>query len=702
MTEIALNAYPRGLKPGKATRPRKLALLPVLLSLCLSSVATLAANVAFVDKAESPPESRIQAELAARFYGLKFTPLSVENGSPSLGWERVLGEKDTLAVIVTARALPFLSQAKLFSALSRGSNEGVPLMIVGVTGDIKGSFLRSWSADAILGCRDPTTVLSTAYLKIANLSGITRELAERALPFSGEIACSLVFNPERRTETIAEIEDGGSRHPVFVETSSTRQNIFVQVEMGNTVTLPAVNVPNLLTVFPQVAPLFMFIRYASGDRAWHRVSHNANLTIDDAWLTQPYGNLNFEELLAEMQRMNFHTTIAFIPWNFDRSKPNVVSLIRSHPDRFSIVVHGNNHDHQEFNAYSAKPLAGQIYDIKQALARMERFKDLTGIPYDRVMVWPHEVVPPVGTLAALKEHGFLANVNAQVIPISDKEPPDPLFPWHSGTLAFANFLTIERVPVSAPLLESRIAIDDFLGNPSLFYAHEDLFAGGSSAFNDIAALVNHIAPDTKWESLGDIVRSLYLVRKRDDGQYDVQIYSSQTRLDNPETSVRVFYVEKEESFSPLIKSLIVDGKPHSYRRLGNHLLFEVEVSAKQSVEVAIEYEDDLNLASIDISKTSLRVSALRRLSDFRDLWVSRSSMGRAFVRFYNNDLTSAESALEEHFTLIAAFSLLGFIFVLIKASRRPKKTNGEPEGAIIPPAAAKPAVGAPSKLRGDR
>ena len=29
----------------------------------------------------------------------------------------------------------------------------------------------------------------------------------------------------------------------------------------------------------------------------------------------------YKGLLQEMQKVNFHTTIAFIPWNFDRSRP---------------------------------------------------------------------------------------------------------------------------------------------------------------------------------------------------------------------------------------------------------------------------------------------------------------------------------------------------------------------------------------------
>ena len=80
----------------------------------------------------------------------------------------------------------------------------------------------------------------------------------------------------------------------------------------------------------------MYLRAAAGDKAWHFPRQYANLTVDDPWLIEPYGHLSYAGLLAEMEKHNFHTTVAFIPWNFDRSRPDVVSIIRAHPDRFSV------------------------------------------------------------------------------------------------------------------------------------------------------------------------------------------------------------------------------------------------------------------------------------------------------------------------------------------------------------------------------
>ena len=104
--------------------------------------------------------------------------------------------------------------------------------------------------------------------------------------------------------------------------------------------------------FSEIVSIMMFLRYSCADECWHREIDYANLTIDDPFLVEPYGNLEFKGLLTSMETHNFDTTIAYIPWNYDRSNPKVAKLFLDHPDRYSIVIHGNNHDHYEFYKYN--------------------------------------------------------------------------------------------------------------------------------------------------------------------------------------------------------------------------------------------------------------------------------------------------------------------------------------------------------------
>jgi hypothetical protein len=48
----------------------------------------------------------------------------------------------------------------------------------------------------------------------------------------------------------------------------------------------------------------------------------------------------------------------------------------------------------------------------------------------------------------------------------------------------------------------------------------------------------------------------------------------------------------------------------------------------------IQYKNDLDLGSISTSNDSLRVYLLRRVSDYRDITLSRYYVGRAFTHYY--------------------------------------------------------------------
>ena len=78
----------------------------------------------------------------------------------------------------------------------------------------------------------------------------------------------------------------------------------------------------------------------------------------------------------------------------------------------------------------------------------------------------------------------------------------------------------------------------------------------------------------------------------------------------------------------------MNGQPHPYERSGNDLIFSLTIPAGESRYVDITYENDLDLASIDISKNVLRVNILRRLSDFRDNALASNVLGRTFVYYY--------------------------------------------------------------------
>jgi hypothetical protein len=626
----------------------------VLLLLTMSASCCYAAEVVLIRSPASSSTEQEQLEIAARLYGLDLKIVIASSSNDDLALRSAVERDDTVGVAIAANALAFVNQNALLRALHRRGGSDVPLLILGVARGLDPALLRAWSGGTAFGCKRLESPPPSQYV-FGRVAGLTEQLADLEFPFPMKDASYLELGENSATQRITSIRHDQRVFPVFIETAIRQRKLFVACavppdESSN-------DREGIVSAFLRIAPAAMFSRYCAGERGWHALHHYANFTIDDPWLRQPYGYLDYQGLLGEMEKHGFHTSIAFIPWNFDRSQSGVVSLFRNHPERFSIAIHGDNHDHKEFTDYRNKPLAVQVADLKQSLARMEKFQALTGIPYDKVMIFPHSIAPE-RTLEALKTYNYLATINSTNVPQDAVKPSALSFDLRSVTLSFAGFPSISRYPAAVPVPEEFVAINEFLGNPLLFYAHSDLFARGIDAFDGVADEVNKLEPDTEWRSLGEIVRHLYLVKQRDDSNYDVLAFSSSICLDNVSGRDSIFYAEKQESGGQIIKSVIVDGQQQPYRLRNGYLDFTVSIPKGNTRCVVVQYENDLELASIGTSKDSLVDYFLRMASDFRDIYLSKSAVGPAIIRFYDE--------LEEKPVLGLAFVLV-FIGICVYA-----------------------------------
>jgi len=624
---------------------------------------------------QSDSFSQNQLELAVRFYGLGLKTSRARTRAEGSQVLSLLRDSETLAAVITADALAHVPKADILSSLKRPGAGSIPLLVLAVTPQTDPLEIANWSDGGLSGCQVLPAGSSQGAYEVGNVKEITKELSDQEIRSSTQPACTFSYDTKRGAQPLLTIRSGQYGLPIFVWDNANAASVFFLADLNTKKSFVTPVDLGRGDGFSQLAPIMMFVRYAAGEHAWHSDGHYANLTIDDAWLTEPYGHLDYAGLLAEMDKHNFHTTIAFIPWNFDRSEPNLVQLFRARADRFSICIHGDNHDHLEFGGYDRRPLARQVAAIKQALGRMEKFRILTGLPSDPVMIFPDEVVPPVETLRSLKEYGFIAAANAVTVPIGSAPPSDPLFPLRAATMNFADFPLVRRYSAEGKVSKALIAVSAFLHNPLLFYGHQNLFTDGITAFDPIAETVNQIDPNTRWTSLQFIVQHLYLVRLRDDANYDLLAFSGDLVVHNRQGRDSTFYISKEEDDSPPIKSLLVDGQSHPFTLSSGYLHVVVPVPAGGSRHLAIEYRNDLNLAVVDISKNDLHVALLRRLSDFRDLTLSQSALGRAGTYFYyNHHLDSLELEVERllPLLLVLALCLIGATWVLSKRSRAAK------------------------------
>jgi hypothetical protein len=590
------------------------------------------ADVVFIGSTAAPSTEEADVQMAADFYGLTLDIFRPKPDSDDRAIADALGRRETVGAVIAANALPLVNKEALIRAMLRGPGGTLPVLILGVTPETDATLITTWSGGAVNGSGQRKPSHASTYL--FGQVEWAAQLSHLQVSSPRNAAAYFTLRKNSNAHPIMSIRDEDQFHPVFIETELRGLQVFLASAILPSSPNPDDSPDQLVHAFVQIAPVMMFIRYCAGERGWHFPNHYANLTIDDPWLREPYGHFSYPGLLTEMEKHNFHSTVAFIPWNYDRSQPRVASLIRAHRDRFSICIHGNNHDHKEFTDYQSKFFSGQIDAIKQSLARMDEFRRRTRIPYEKVMVFPHSIAPE-RTLVVLKTYNFLGTVNSTDVPMDRAKPPLLPFSLRPVTMSFGNFTSLRRNSAQIPISNNFVAINAFLGNPMLFYCHQDFFAGGIDQFDKVADQVNNIQPGTQWRSVGDIIRHLYLTKRRDDFGYDVLSFSSTFLLTNTSGHTSVFYIRKEEKDSPPIKSVSVDGRLVPYALREGYLNLSAAVPAGETRNIIIQYGNDLHVASsIDISKKSSRVYFLRMGSDFRDLVLSRTVAGQTIIRLY--------------------------------------------------------------------
>lgn len=602
----------------------------LFLVLLISPVWCYSADLLFIRAAEAPSSEQHDLEVATQFYGLNLRVITA--GSKIADRSLIsLQPNETVGVVIEANAFSGANHKALLNSL-RGTLASIPLLILGVTSETDQNLLKTWSGGAVVGARALPRSDELHY-SIGSVAGVTEQLTNLEIPFQGKEGFSFVLAGRSDAYEVMSVKSDRQLVPVFVETNVRRQKVFLLGKRNSPEDRDARVPESTEAAFSQIAPMMIFTKFCAGSRGWHTLQHYANFTIDDPWLREPYGFLNYKDLLKEMQEHNFHTTIAFIPWNYDRSEAEVVALFRNHPERYSICIHGDNHDHKEFDDFKSKALNLQVAAVGQSLARMEEFQRLTGIPYDHVFVFPHNIGSQ-SILKRLKIDNFTATINSLNVPIDQNRPPSLLFALRPVTLSFAGFPSIARFSPSMQDRLAFIAINEFLDNPVVFYAHHDFFAAGIDAFDRVADQVNKIQPNTQWGSVGDIAKHLYLVRLRADSEYDVRSFSNDLELNNDFGRESVFHIQRPESDPADIAQVSVEGRPAAYQVESGILQVVVKIPVGESRHVVIRYKNDLDLASVSISKRSLRIYLLRTVSDFRDITLSKFSAGRTFISYY--------------------------------------------------------------------
>jgi hypothetical protein len=382
----------------------------------------------------------------------------------------------------------------------------------------------------------------------------------------------------------------------------------------------------------RLVPQAMALRYAAGDECWRPSKAYASIIIDDPLLRKNYGFLNFESLLRLAEQYNFHATIAFIPHNFRRNSSRITRMFQENVARLSICFHGNDHTEGEF-ASSDSAFLNTLLSVAED--RMKSHFEATGLPCDRVMVFPQGGFS-VEAMKTLKAHNVYAAVNT--VPHPAKHPVELTIGElaQPAVLRYGGFPLFIRKPIRQTHSQD-IAFNLFFGRPVLIVEHHDLFEHPEPLV-EIVTRINSMAPEVCWCNLATVASNSILTRRAPDGTHHVRAYSGTVRISNDLETIQRYLIEWGSTRDGAsIEQVLMDGTPcRGFEVDDAGLRLSVELAPGSSRTFSLVHRNDqatvINLGLRWKARAFLR----RRLSEVRDNYLSKNqrllSAAKAFQR----------------------------------------------------------------------
>jgi len=603
--------------PTPMAIPSSTSLTPAVITPQLEPAAPVASDLpdmALLYNSRAVTAGDLDIQRLAAYYGIQIRAIALDRAtlSKSLLSDPTGRPYPLIAISGQALTTPGLLSTQELDMLGRVAGEqGSHILIYKLNEGHHGASLLTLTGGAIIAVQKRADAHRDWHIS-DTAPEICREFSGQTVSYSPDPQLDRALVLAARDDVrvlISSTDDRGATYPILVQIPLGKGSVFA--ESGEEVSYLEGAQERCYYCddnFSRLVPLMMVIRYALGDEVWHRDLNYANLTIDDPSLVEPYLYLSYPGLLQEMEKHDFHTTIALIPANWRETEPEVVRLFREHPDRFSLVQHGNESDGYEFYyyglggsvitptlAFPPHPLNEQEVDIDQGLRRMQALERDTGLSFDRIMVFPWGIAPEP-TLCLLKARNYLATVNGRFEPLGSPN----LNTWDAGMypaeMRYASFPVLQfRHPATYAPFELDLEpflFDLFVDRPALFhaYVHEgQLFSRGIDAFSPIADQVNAWWGDVQWASLGEIVWHLYWQKRNDDGSIAVRLFSPRVLLENDSDDMIVYHISKQESLNVAIENVLVNGHEFPYSVIGGMLYLDVQVPPHTPFEVMVCY-----------------------------------------------------------------------------------------------------------------
>lgn len=264
----------------------------------------------------------------------------------------------------------------------------------------------------------------------------------------------------------------------------------------------------------RLLPLLSFLQHLTAPREWSAPPLRACLMFDDPnlhWST--YGFIDFAALACHAHKHRYHAAFATVPVDLWFAHRHTTELFRRESGVLSLLMHGNDHAGAELLQPTASSQRERL--LAQALRRVARFEQATGLTVARVMAPPHGGFDPQ-VAATLVRLGY----EALCVSRASLTACNPACRWPAS---FGRGV-VEWIEPGLPVIPRHALVPDngealrlaaFLHQPMIPHGHHRDCAAGLDALERTAGLINSLG-EVQWCDLRTLARSNYETRREGD------------------------------------------------------------------------------------------------------------------------------------------------------------------------------------------
>jgi hypothetical protein len=590
---------------------------------------------------ETPMPSEDNARSIAEFMGADASVVSVATASSIDSIRRLV--PPAAAVIVHADTLGRIAEVldAGVDALLLLLESVAHILIYGFSAaDCHAAILRTLSSGGLLKL-EPLSATDTVFQISSGYRELFRQLSGLSVP---------AVDPTRDSCFVEGASDCGqsamiraASRPFFVRVDRRQSEFFFLAcgEFGN-LKEKVSREPSLLHWFSRLLPLMIFLRSALGNNLWRSDLSQACFIIDDPFLKPRYGFLEYQKLLEAINQLKFSACIAFIPWNYRRSRQQIADRISVGAASLSLCVHGCDHTRGEFAATDFELLRDKA---GLALDRMRSHRQRSGAPFDDVMVFPQGLFS-YEALEALDACGYLAAVNTDLRPSG---MPESLTLEDLLDVAITKFGGFPLFGRHYPRDLAQFAFDLFLGKPALIVEHHSYFRNGYEEIRSFVGQLNQLDEQLDWHNPAAICSRACLKKVMPNGEVHTRFYTKQFQLTNRGAESQAYVLLRQWTGEKILPKVTVDGRESMREEKNGTLAIPLSLNAGQTVDVRIISErsaDTIDRSWKPTSTHAAKVFVRRTLCEFRDDHVETNPVLRSLLSSTRKLRTKQKGAVQ--------------------------------------------------------